>query len=77
MVKQRIYRGRSAVEKESATILRRSSVYREFCREKQEINKLKWIESEKSGEDIGYEKALFMWARAHRRPWRAARLKSK
>ena len=60
---------------ESDRILRQSSVFREFKKEKQEINKLKWLESEKSGKDIGYEQALFMWARRHRLPWRAARRK--
>ena len=60
---------------ESDAILERSSVFREFQKEKQEINKLKWLESEKSGKDIGYEQALFMWARRHRSPWRAARRK--
>ena len=60
---------------ESDRILRQSSVFREFQKEKQEINKLKWLESEKSGKDIGFEQALFMWARRHRSPWRAARMK--
>ncbi len=60
---------------ESDRILRQSSVLKEFKKEKQEINKLKWLESEKSGKDIGYEQALFMWARRHRLPWRAARRK--
>lgn len=60
---------------ESRKILRQSSVYREFQKEKNEINKLKWLESEKTGKDIGYEQALFMWARRHRRPWLAERRK--
>ena len=60
---------------ESDKILEQSSVLREFLKEKQEINKLKWLESEKTGHDIGYEQALFMWARRHRSPWRAARRK--
>ena len=61
---------------ESQKILNRSSVFHELKREKNEINKLKWIESEKSGYDIGYEKALFLWAWVHRSPWRSARTKS-
>jgi hypothetical protein len=60
---------------ESAKILKQSSVFKEFQKEKLEINKLKWLESEKTGTDIGYEQALFMWARRHRSPWRAARKK--
>lgn len=60
---------------ESNRILSHSSVFKEFQKEKNEINKLKWLESEKSGKDISYEQALFMWARRHRSPWRAARRK--
>jgi len=62
---------------ESQNLLQRSCVYEEFLLEKQEIQKLKWLESEKSGSDIGYEKALFIWARAHRRSWKTARLKAR
>lgn len=61
--------------KESEAILERSTVFREFQKEKHEINKLKWLESEKTGKDIGYQRALFMWARKHSLPYRAARLK--
>jgi hypothetical protein len=62
---------------ESKRILERSLVFREFKQEVQEILKLKWLESEKSGEDIGYEKALFLWARGHRNSWRAERLRTR
>ena len=37
--------------------------------EKQEIDKLKWIESEKEGRDIGRHKAVFLWSRYHRKGW--------
>lgn len=37
------------------TSLRRSSVYREFLAEREEILKHKWLESEKAGHDIGYD----------------------
>ena len=37
--------------------------------EKQEIDKLKWIESEKLGRDIGRHKAVFLWSRYHRKRW--------
>ena len=73
-MKMRVTYPRSKVA-ESDRILEQSSVLREFKKEKQEIIKLKWLESEKSGTDIGYEQALFMWARRHRSPWRAARRK--
>ncbi|MEX0326770.1 MAG: hypothetical protein AB3N33_11855 [Puniceicoccaceae bacterium] len=55
----------------AAKILDRSSLYRQFLAEREEILKLKWIESEKAGQDIGFEKALLMWVRQHRSHWRA------
>ena len=33
-------------------------LYKEFLAEREEILKHKWIESEKAGSDIGFEKAL-------------------
>ncbi|MCB1123584.1 MAG: hypothetical protein KJT03_18675 [Verrucomicrobiae bacterium] len=48
---------------------KRSSFYREIMEEKKEIEELKWLESEKAGKDIGYEKALFSWVRFHRNKW--------
>ena len=35
-----------------------------------EINKHKWIESEKKGTDIGFEEALLDWVSKHRSQWR-------
>ena len=58
---------------ESDPILEQSSVLREFRKEMHEIDKLKWLESERTGHDIGYEQALLMWAHKHRSIWRAAR----
>jgi len=37
--------------------------------------KHKWIESEKAGKDIGFEKALLDWIVKHRSHWREKRLK--
>lgn len=54
------------------TSLRRSSVYREFLAEREEILKHKWLESEKAGHDIGYDRALLDWIMNHREKWRAA-----
>lgn len=48
----------------------RSSLYQEFLAERDEILKHKWIESEKRGEDIGFERALLDWIRKHRGGWR-------
>ena len=38
-------------------LLKNSSLYREFQAEREEILKHKWIESEKAGHDIGFERA--------------------
>jgi hypothetical protein len=50
-----------------------SSLYREFQAEREEILKHKWIESEKQGHDIGFERALTDWIIKHRSKWREAR----
>ncbi len=51
----------------------RSSLYAEFLAERQEILRHKWIESEKAGMDIGFERALLDWTRHHRANWRLRR----
>lgn len=53
-------------------ILKKSSLYREFLAEREEILKHKWLESEKLGRDIGFERALLDWIRNHRDEWREA-----
>lgn len=37
--------------------------------EKEEIDRLKWIESEKINRDIGYGKAIFLWKTRYRTNW--------
>lgn len=54
-----------------------SSVYKEFLAERDEILKHKWIESEKVGDDIGFEKALLDWIQKHRSNWRNFRKSKK
>lgn len=54
-------------------LLRKSSLYREFQAEREEILKHKWIESQKAGRDIGFEQALTDWILKHRGKWRKAR----
>jgi hypothetical protein len=49
------------------------SLYREFQAEREEILKHKWIESEKVGYDIGFERALTDWIVRHRSKWRKTR----
>ncbi len=53
--------------------LHNSSAYQEFMAEREEILKHKWLESEKIGYDIGFERALMDWALKHRDKWRYAR----
>lgn len=53
--------------------LQRTALYREFLAEREEILRLKWIESEKAGRDIGFESALTEWVVRHRAHWRKAR----
>ena len=54
-------------------LLKSSSLYREFQAEREEILKHKWIESEKLGYDIGFERALTDWIIRHRASWRKSR----
>lgn len=48
---------------------RHSSFYKHLQHEHTEIQKLKWIESEKVGYDIGYNKAVHIWIRFHKYDW--------
>jgi len=57
----------------SGDLVRNSSLYREFQVEREEILKHKWIESEKAGYDIGFERALTDWIVNHRTKWRRNR----
>ena len=52
-------------------ILENSALYKEFLREREEILKHKWIESEKAGHDVGFEWALLDWNFNHRNGWRS------
>lgn len=57
-------------------LVKNSNLYREFQAEREEILKHKWIESEKAGYDIGFERALTDWIVKHRSKWRRARQSS-
>ena len=59
----------------SAQFLKNSVLYKEFLAEREEILKHKWIESEKAGADIGFEKALLDWIVKHRSSWRERRMR--
>ena len=57
------------------TFLKESFLYKEFLAEREEILRHKWIESEKAGHDIGFEKALLDWITKNRPRWLEARSK--
>jgi hypothetical protein len=52
--------------------LESSLFYKTFARQRDEILRYKWIESEKVGVDIGFEKALLGWLIKHGAQWREA-----
>jgi hypothetical protein len=55
---------------EDATqLLKNSSLYKEFLAERAEILRHKWIESEKAGVDIGFDRALIDWTVRYRSAW--------
>ena len=58
---------------EGAELIKNSSLYREFQAEREEIMKHKWLESERLGYDIGFERALTDWIVKHRSKWRKSR----
>jgi len=60
-------------QEEARGLLARSALYREWLAEREEILRHKWIESEKAGGDIGFERALVNWVIHHRANWRAKR----
>ena len=63
----------SEKEQGRGSIASKSSLYQEFLAERDEIMKYKWIESEKVGFDIGFERALLDWIRNHRDTWKEKR----
>lgn len=60
---------------ENSDFVKNSVLYKEFLAEREEILKHKWIESEKAGHDIGFEKALLDWIVKYRSTWRERRQK--
>ncbi len=60
---------------EQSQFVKNSVLYKEFLAEREEILKHKWIESEKAGADIGFERALLDWILKHRSNWRDKRVK--
>jgi hypothetical protein len=65
----------TAAQGEQSQFVKNSVLYKEFLAEREEILKHKWIESEKAGADIGFEKALLDWIVKYRSSWRTKRMK--
>jgi hypothetical protein len=65
----------TAADGEQSQFVKNSVLYKEFLAEREEILKHKWIESEKAGSDIGFEKALLDWIVKYRSSWRNKRMK--
>lgn len=63
----------SAQSNDSEHLAEISVFYEEFLLERDEILRHKWIESEKAGHDIGFEKALLDWVVRYRPFWRERR----
>jgi hypothetical protein len=47
-----------------------SILFKKLSSECEEIQKLKWIESEKARQDIGFDRAFLIWVRNYRDKWR-------
>jgi len=58
---------------EGSDLVKNSVLYKEFLAEREEILRHKWIESEKAGRDIGFERALLDWIVKYRSGWRDER----
>jgi len=65
----------SSQKSEAVDLVKNSVLYKEFLAEREEILRHKWIESEKAGQDIGFERALLDWIVKHRSSWRSDRSK--
>jgi len=58
---------------DNSDLVKNSVLYREFLAEREQILVHKWLESEKVGHDIGFERALLDWIVKHRSAWRDKR----
>jgi hypothetical protein len=47
-------------------------IYKEVLAQRQEVERHKWLESEKAGKDIGYDAALIDWVMKHKSKWKKA-----
>ena len=51
----------------------KSTFYKRYLAEREEVLRHKWLESERAGCDIGFEWALMDWIVNHRAKWRKSR----
>lgn len=63
----------SPTAEDNQDLVKESLLYKEFLAEREEILRHKWIESEKAGHDVGFEKALLDWIIKYRSSWRQQR----
>ncbi len=54
-------------------LLEKTSLYQQYLAEREEVLRHKWLESERMGCDIGFERALMDWVLNHRTKWRKNR----
>ena len=62
---------KSGIREDMDKLLKNSELYKEFLKEREEILKHKWIESEKAGHDVGFEWALLDWNFNYRNGWKS------
>ena len=60
-------------DKSTDALLEKSSLYQQYLAEREEVLRHKWLESERAGCDIGFERALMDWIVNHRAKWRKSR----
>lgn len=66
---------KTSPEDADSSLVENSMLYKEFLAERDEILKHKWLESEKVGRDIGFERALLDWIVRYRAAWRQNRMR--
>jgi hypothetical protein len=49
--------------------IKKTSFYKEFIAQKEEILKHKWYESERAGHDVGFARALIDWTMKFKTEW--------
>jgi hypothetical protein len=76
MKHKKVMSPQGAENAENTNLVKNSVLYKEFLAEREEILRHKWLESEKAGQDIGFEKALLDWIVKYRSAWREKRQKN-